>query len=170
MATSVSAAISAMNGAPLAGKPLRQNLMLVTPWSRRRTSASASSTTSENSLPLSRSPTRSPLSDCGRSAVLMGAVAGAPVGSITVWVLGMAFSLVNEKSIPWYNIVYNRPSSAFAVASGRSGAPLAAQLAGQFRDRLEALDALQALRGHVHGRRVEAQAGAILEFHAELRG
>ncbi len=31
MATSVSAAISAMKGAPLAGKPLRQNLMSVTP-------------------------------------------------------------------------------------------------------------------------------------------
>ena len=33
IATSLAAAISAMNGAPLAGKPLRQNRMSLMPWS-----------------------------------------------------------------------------------------------------------------------------------------
>src|SRR5215471_6253916 len=92
MATSDSAAISSMNGAPFEGKPLRQNLMSVTRWSRLSVVAKASSTTSENSLPLSSSATRKPCSDCGRGAVGTEPVCGAPVGINTVMVSAMGNS------------------------------------------------------------------------------
>src|SRR5262249_27200171 len=171
MATSVSAAISSMNGAPLAGKPLRQNLICVAPKSRRSTAASPSSTTSENSFPLSRRPIRNPLRDCGRSAGRIAAVAGTPVGTSTVAVDDMLTSCCRTGYTSVYRLIQS-PRSPDTPPRGIGHAAAARRPPPRWRGRppirIERSNRLQPLRRRPVIGRIEAQARAVLEFDIEL--